>query len=62
MRFAGEITEGIRVERDNWRITARSRRLENTSIEWGEEKDLVKKTEEESQRGTMEDNEMIKDK
>lgn len=31
-------------------------------IEWGEEKDLVKETKEESQRGTMEDNEMIKDK
>lgn len=31
-------------------------------IEWGEEEDLVKKIKEDSQRGTTEDSEMIKDK
>lgn len=60
--MAGEITEGIWVERDNWRISAKSRSLENTMIEWGEEEGLVKKIKEDSQRGTTEDNEVIKDK
>ena len=57
----GDITEGTWVEGEDWRISAKSRTVE-TMTELAEEKDLLKRTKEERQRGTMEYNEMNKDK
>lgn len=57
----GGITEGTWVEGEDWRIRAKSRTVE-TMTELAEEKDLLKRTKEERQGGTMEYNEMNKDK